>query len=115
MIRFRRFFSYSREPNSSSIQLKGIPPTWSSIRMVHDIRGLALSGATAASLPRFEAAVRQLNLYIDNPCATLDQASAESPEFVMAHALRAWLHLIGTEPAGVQIARATLAAAQKLP
>ncbi len=83
--------------------------------MIHDIRGLALSGATAASLPRFEAAVRQLNLYIDNPVATVDQALAESPEFVMAHALRAWLHLIGTEPAGVQIARATLAAAQKLP
>ena len=83
--------------------------------MVHDIRGLALSGATAASLPRFEAAVRQLNLYIDDPVATVDQALAESPEFVMAHALRAWLHLIGTEPAGVQIARAALALAQKLP
>src|ERR1700704_1477300 len=115
MIRFRRFFSYSREPNSSSIQLKGILPTWSSIRMLHDIRGLALSGATAASLPRFEAAVHQLNLYIDDPIATVDQALAESPEFVMAHALRAWLHLIGTEPAGVQIARAALAAAQSLP
>jgi len=83
--------------------------------MVHDIRGLALSGATAASLPRFEAAVRQLNLYIDDPVATVDQALAESPDFVMAHALRAWLHLIGTEPAGVQIARGALAAAQRLP
>jgi tetratricopeptide (TPR) repeat protein len=83
--------------------------------MVHDTRGLALSGATAASLPRFEAAVRQLNLYIDDPIATVDQALAESPEFVMAHALRAWLHLVGTEPAGVQIARAALAAAQRLP
>jgi tetratricopeptide (TPR) repeat protein len=83
--------------------------------MVHDIRGLALSGATAASLPHFETAVRQLSLYIDDPVATVDQALAESPEFVMAHALRAWLHLLGTEPAGVQIARASLAAAQKLP
>src|SRR6266581_3524251 len=88
---------------------------WRHLRTIDDSRGLALSGATAASLPRFEAAVRQLNLYIDNPVATVDQALAESPEFVMAHALRAWLHLIGTEPAGVQIARGTLAAAQKLP
>src|SRR5262249_136339 len=115
MIRFHLFFLYSREPNSSPIQLKGNLPTWSSNRMVHDIRGLALSGATAASLPRFEAAVRQLNLYIDDPLATIDGAVAEGPDFVMAHALRAWLHLIGTEPAGVQIARAALAAAQKLP
>jgi tetratricopeptide (TPR) repeat protein len=83
--------------------------------MVHDIRGLALSGATVVSLPHFEAAVRQLSLYIDDPIATVDQALAENPEFVMAHALRAWLHLIGTEPAGMQIARASLAAAQKLP
>jgi hypothetical protein len=62
MIRFHPFFSYRREPNCSLIQLKSNLPTWSFKRMIHDIRGLALSGATAASLPRFEAAVRQLNL-----------------------------------------------------
>src|SRR5262245_64395245 len=115
MSRVAHFFNGADEPNISVIQLKGIPPTWSATGMVHDIRGLALSGATAASLPRFEAAVRQLNLYIEDPVATVDQALAESPDFVMAHALRAWLHLLGTEPAGVQIARASLAAAQKLP
>jgi len=83
--------------------------------MLQDIRGLALSGATAAALPHFEAAVRQLNLLIGDPIATVDKALAESPEFVMAHALKAWLHLIGTEPSGLQVARAALATAQRLP
>src|SRR5262249_24672413 len=83
--------------------------------MFQDIRGLALSGATAASLPHYEIAVRELNLFIGDPVATVDEALTENPDFVMAHALRAWLHLIGTEPAGVPVARTALAAAQKLP
>jgi hypothetical protein len=83
--------------------------------MFQDIRGLALSGATAASLPHYEVAVRELNLFIGDPVATVDEALTENPDFVMAHALRAWLHLIGTEPAGVPVARAALAAAQTLP
>ena len=33
----------------------------------------------------------------------------------MAHALKAWLHLLGTEPAGLPIARAALAAAEESP
>jgi hypothetical protein len=83
--------------------------------MFHDIRGHALSGATAASLPHYEAAVRQLNLFIGDPVATVDKAIAESPDFVMAHAFKAWLHLLGTEPAGLPVARAALATAHKLP
>jgi tetratricopeptide (TPR) repeat protein len=83
--------------------------------MIKDIRGYALTGATASSLPHFEAAVRQLSLLVGDPVSTVDLAIAESPDFVMAHALRAWLHLLGTEPAGIAIARASLDAAQKLP
>jgi hypothetical protein len=83
--------------------------------MLQDIRGHALSGATAASLPHYEKAVRELNLYIGDPVATVDKAITESPDFVMAHALKAWLHLLGTEPVGLPVARAALAAAQKLP
>jgi hypothetical protein len=33
----------------------------------------------------------------------------------MAHALNAWLHLLGTEPAGLPVARASLGAAKPLP
>src|SRR5262245_21815937 len=83
--------------------------------MLRDIRGHALTGASAKSLPHYEAAVRQLNLFSGDPVATVDKAIAESPDFVMAYALRAWLHLLGTEPAGIEIARAALEVAQGLP
>ena len=83
--------------------------------MFQDIRGLALSDATAASLPHYEVAVRELNLFTGDPVASVDEALIENSDFVMAHALRAWLHLIGTEPAGVPVARTALAAAQALP
>src|SRR5262245_39419 len=83
--------------------------------MLQDSRGHALSGATAASVEHYEAATRQLNLYIGDPVATVDKAIAESPDFVMAHALNAWLHLLGTEPAGLAVARTALETAQRLP
>src|SRR5262249_30101084 len=83
--------------------------------MLRDIRGHALTGATAKALPHYEAAVRQLNLFIGDPVATVDKAIAEAPDFVMASALRAWLHLRGTEPAGISIARAALAMTKGLP
>lgn len=80
-----------------------------------DIRGLTLTGATAASLPHYEAAVEELSLYSGDPVATVDMALAESPDFVMAQALRAYLHLLGTEPAGLPVARAALDAANTAP
>jgi tetratricopeptide (TPR) repeat protein len=79
-----------------------------------DMRGLELSGASALSLSQYETAVRQLNLFTGDPVASVDAALSETPDFVMAHALRAYLHLIGTEPAGVPIAYAAFEAAGKL-
>ena len=76
--------------------------------MLKDCRGHRLTGATEKSLPHYETAVRELNLFINDPVASVDKAIAESPDFVMAHALRAWLHLLGTEPAGIPVARAAL-------
>jgi hypothetical protein len=83
--------------------------------VLKDCRGHALTGATEKSLPPYETAVRELNLFINDPVASVDKAIAESPDFVMAHALRAWLHLLGTEPAGIAVARASRDAARKLP
>ena len=82
---------------------------------MHDSRGHRLTGATAQSLPHYETALRELNLYINDPVATVDKAIAASPGFVMAHALRAWLHLLGTEPAGLPVAREALKAGRRLP
>jgi hypothetical protein len=83
-------------------------------RVLKDCRGHQLSGATDQSLPHYETALRELNLFINDPVASVDKAIAESPDFVMAHALRAWLHLLGTEPAGVAFARASRDAAWTL-
>ncbi len=76
-----------------------------------DMRGHRLSGATPAALAAYEDGLRQLSLYAGDPLAAAEAALAASPELVMAHALKAWLHLLGTEPAGVPVARAALEAA----
>jgi len=83
--------------------------------MLHDSRGYQLTGATPQSLPHFERALRELNLYINDPVTSVDKAIAASPDFVMAHVLRAWLHLLGSEPAAILVAREAHAAAAKLP
>jgi hypothetical protein len=71
-----------------------------------DIRGLALTGATPAALAPFEAAVADLQCYRGDPVAGVDAAIEAAPGFAMAHALKAWLHLLGTEPSGLPVARA---------
>jgi hypothetical protein len=80
-----------------------------------DIRGHKVSGASAQSLPHYEAAVRQLNLFIGDPVATADAAITQSPDFVMAYALKAYLNLLGTEPAGLAVAREAWHTATALP
>lgn len=79
--------------------------------MMWDRRGLAVTGATQDGLDHFEQALAELQCYRGDPVATVDKAIAASPGFAMAHALRAWLHLLGTEPAGIPVARESHAAA----
>ncbi|HKA72793.1 MAG TPA: hypothetical protein VKE26_13355, partial [Xanthobacteraceae bacterium] len=80
-----------------------------------DIRGNALSGATGPGLVDYEDALWQLNLYVGDPVAGADAAIAKSPDFVMAYALKAWLHLLGTEPAGLSVAHDAVDATARLP
>lgn len=75
---------------------------------IYDEQGLAYSGADPSSLETFSLAQLQFQCYIDDPLATTDQALSNSPEFVMAHVLRAYLHLLGTEPADIAVAKASL-------
>ena len=74
-----------------------------------------LSGATAASLAAFEQACHELRCFIGDPVASVDRAIAASPTMTQAHALKAWLHLLGTEPAGLAVARDCLHTASRLP
>jgi len=76
-----------------------------------DIRGLGLTGACAEALGPYEQAVAELQCYRADPVASVEAAIAAAPGFAMAHALKAWLHLLGTEPAALPVARASHAAA----
>jgi tetratricopeptide (TPR) repeat protein len=80
-----------------------------------DLLGLPLSGADDGSLGHYADGIRLLQLFRGDPVAPTDVAIAASPGFVMAHALKAYLHLLGTEPAGLPVAADCLAAAETLP
>jgi len=80
-----------------------------------DALGHALSGADPKAIDLYEQATHELRCLVDDPLATANKALAESPGFTMAHALVAWLNLLGTEPGGFEPARAALDAARALP
>src|SRR5688572_4830898 len=77
--------------------------------------GYETSGASAASLALLEQACHELRCYIGDPVATVDSALAASPGLVMGHVLKAYLHLLGTEPGAMPVARAAHEAAAALP
>lgn len=82
---------------------------------IDDDLGLVYSGASADSLALYRRALHQFACYIEDPVASVDGALAESPGFVMGHVLKAYLHLLGTEPAAIAVAAGCLGAAQGLP
>lgn len=82
---------------------------------MHEVSDYATSGTTAASRTAFDQACHELRCYIGDPVASVERALAESPSMTMAHALKAWLHLLGTEPAGIPVARQSLLLARTLP
>jgi hypothetical protein len=76
-----------------------------------DQQGHPLSGASADARDHYERGVGLFRLYSGDPLAAAEAAIADSPGFAMAHLLKAWLNLLGTEPAGIEVARAAHAAA----
>jgi len=80
-----------------------------------DSAGYSISGANPESLAAYEKAAGELRCLVGDPVAGAQAAIAFSPAMPMAHALHAWLYLLGTEPSGIPVARASLRAAQALP
>jgi tetratricopeptide (TPR) repeat protein len=70
-----------------------------------DRLGNEVSGATAQALEHYERALRLLQCYRVDPLAEADAAIAASPAMPMAHALKAWLLLLGTEAGALGPAR----------
>ena len=80
-----------------------------------DAVGYELSGAGGRGVDALEQGLHEFRCYIGDPVATVDRALAQSPQLVMGHVLKAYMHLLGTEPAGLPVARDACAAASALP
>jgi hypothetical protein len=80
----------------------------------YDDLNLAYSGADSDSLAHYRRALHQFQCYIEDPVASIDAAIGARPDFVMAHVFKAYLHLLGTEPAAIAVARDCHAAAARL-
>lgn len=80
-----------------------------------DIQGYALSGANGAAAEAFEQASHEFRCFIGDPMSNAQRAVSLSNEMPMAHALIAWLSLLGTDPAGLEHARQALTLAKGLP
>jgi hypothetical protein len=81
---------------------------------MQDAVGYTVSGASARSIEALEHALHELRCYIGDPVATVQRAVEASPTLVMGHVLKAYLHLTGTEPAGLPVAATALADARAL-
>ena len=79
-----------------------------------DSSGYDLSGGNASALDLIERGLHEFRCFSHDPVATADAALAAAPDLVMGHVLRAWLHLLGTEPTALPVAREALAAAAAL-
>ena len=78
-----------------------------------DALGHPVSGATAAAIDHYEQAAHELRCLVGDPLATIDRALAEAPAMSIAHTLRAWLHLLGTEAPALATAREAAEAAAR--
>jgi tetratricopeptide (TPR) repeat protein len=78
-----------------------------------DALGHPVSGANAAAIDHYEIAAHELRCLIGDPLAAIDRALAEAPAMSVAHTLRAWLHLLGTEAPALATAREAAEAAAR--
>jgi tetratricopeptide (TPR) repeat protein len=78
-----------------------------------DALGHPVTGANAAAIDHYETAAHELRCLIGDPLAAIDRALAEAPAMSVAHTLRAWLHLLGTEAPALATAREAAEAAAR--
>lgn len=80
---------------------------------IADALGQELSGADAAAAALFDTALAELQCFRGDPVGHLDAALARCPGFAMAHAMKAWILLLSTEPGLVPTAAGAAAAAAR--
>ncbi len=79
-----------------------------------DRHGLALTGASPAAAALYREAVADYHCFAGEPFALLKRALADSPGFVMAHVLKAYMTLTGANAGIRRIGVAAVAAVQGL-
>jgi hypothetical protein len=74
--------------------------------MVKDHHGLEMSGASTRAAELYQAARERFHCYAGDSFTPLEEALADSPRFVMAHLLKAWMTLVAanTEVAAMGVA-----------
>ena len=77
--------------------------------------GDVLTGASALAAERYESALEAFFCYAGDPLALLEEALADSPQFVMGHSLKAYLTMIGTNAEAAALGVQALARAEGLP
>lgn len=80
-----------------------------------DFLDLTVTGASARALDNYHDALTGFHCYIGDPVGLLDEALEDSPNFVMAHVMKGYLNLAGTDPGGRPVAQAAYEAAKGLP
>jgi len=63
---------------------------------VKDHHGLEMTGASPAAAELYQKALDAYHCYAGDAMTPLETALADSPRFVMAHALKAWMTLVGS-------------------
>lgn len=79
-----------------------------------DRSGAVLTGASAFAAQKYQAALDAYHCYAGDPGALLEDAIADSPQFVMAHVLTAYLTLIGSNAPTMQVGLAAYKTAAAL-
>lgn len=77
--------------------------------MRNDRQGNRLNGASAQAADKFDEALHCFNIYRGDPVTLFEEAIADSPDFAMAHIMKAYLMGVATEPGGIAEAKTALA------
>lgn len=82
--------------------------------MQTDLQGNGLTGASDTGASTFATALAQLSNYAGDPLGAAEQLTAAEPNFVMAHVLKAWLYLLGTDAKAASAVKPFMAGVEKL-
>lgn len=82
---------------------------------VKDHNGLEMTGASAAAAELYQKALAAYHCYAGDAMTPLEAALADSPGFIMAHVLKAWMTLIGSNAEAAAMGARAFAIANALP